>query len=68
MEKQLLYQMTRPQQDIDGLVSNFIKANEGKIDGMLLAFLEDCGEIQNPFKLSDAEEILCNRVKAKLQY
>lgn len=68
MEKQLVYQMTRPQQDIDGLVSDFIDANEEEIDGMLLAFLDNCGEIQNPFKLSEAEEILCNRVKAKLQY
>ena len=68
LTKEILYQSTRPQQDIDSLVDDFFEANDSVLWEMILNFLESCGEIQNTYDLSDAEEILCNRINAKLRY
>lgn len=66
MSKEMMYQLTRPEQDIEEMVEQFIESNRSVLEDMIVNTLKAYEHIK--YGDLDEEEVLINRVYKKLGY
>lgn len=66
MSKEMMYQLTRPEQDIEEMVEQFIESNRSVLEDMIVNTLKAYDHIK--YGDLDEEEVLINRVYKKLGY